>query len=214
MTQVSAQNLAFSFGTRPLFADVSFALGAGELLYVRGSNGAGKSTLLKVIAGLLPPTRGSIKLPDNNQAGARCSYLSPEQNGLYLHLSAATNLQFWTELSSDQDSPSQLWDSLKLWGLSNPVTASHLPVSKFSTGMKRRLALARVFSCRTNLYLLDEPTFGLDQAGCALLRTELHKLKERGACVIVVSHDPEFLGKLTNKTLALSVHCSSGEDSL
>jgi heme exporter protein A len=156
-----AEGVAGERGGEPVFADVNFTLSESEALVVTGPNGSGKSTLLRIVAGLLPAAAGSIRLEggesDAPGPGSACHYLGHE-NGMKPALSVAENLAFWRDFNC---APALGVDeALERVGLE---TISHLPYGYLSTGQRRRIAIARLLVNRRPLWLLDEPTAGLDR---------------------------------------------------
>jgi heme exporter protein A len=156
-----AEGLEGERGGETVFTEVGFVLGDGEALVVTGPNGSGKSTLLRIIAGLLPAAEGSVRLEG---AGAEmptpataCHYLGHE-NGLKPALSVAENLEFWRSFNG---APAlTTGESLEKVGLE---TIARLPYGYLSTGQRRRVAIARLLVNYRPLWLLDEPTAGLDR---------------------------------------------------
>lgn len=184
---LTAQDLACWRAERLVFADISFSLGAGEALLLTGPNGAGKSSLLRVLAGLLPAAEGRLlwggedALSDPVSHGARLRYLG-HQDALKPTLSAAENLDFYARLHGG-DVPAAL-EALDLLPLAD------LPARVLSSGQKRRLALARLALAPCGLWLLDEPTVGLDVASVARLGPLLAAHRARGGMVIAATHLP------------------------
>jgi heme exporter protein A len=202
-TLITVRDLAFSFPGRQLFRALSFKVHAGELLQIQGSNGVGKSTLVRILAGFISQTTGSVEMPQ--LADKRpLDYLPSEANGLYLKLSAMDNLRFWAELGGDKPTDATLSGHLQRVGLAQKMIATQIPVGKFSTGMKRRLALARLAAGKAPLWLLDEPVFGLDAEGISCFRELLSShLNNRGGC-IVVTHDRAAIEGMAQSQLQLS----------
>jgi heme exporter protein A len=156
-----AEGLEGERGGETIFAGVDFALADGEALIVTGPNGSGKSTLLRIIAGLLPAASGTVRLEDPAGSacnpGEACHYLGHE-NGMKPVLSVAENLQFWRSFNG---APALgIGEALEKVGLE---TISHLPYGYLSTGQRRRIAIARLLLNRRPVWLLDEPTAGLDR---------------------------------------------------
>lgn len=173
----------------------------GELIHLRGPNGAGKSTLLRICAGLLDPQRGEVHCDSH-----RFEYLPAEANGFHLKLGAAENLHFWHELRSGKKiSADSLQKSLAEWKLDHPLIAGNfaLPLAKFSTGMKRRLALARLVVNGTPLWLLDEPVSGLDEDAVATFISTLRQHLKNGGAAVIISHDTRIFSGLTTRILDL-----------
>jgi heme exporter protein A len=200
-------NLSFEYGLgRKIFEDFNLILNSGELAHIKGSNGKGKSTFIKILAGLLSPTKGIVTwTKDNGESHPKeyCEYLSAENNGLNDELSALLNLRFWCSLRGGEISASQISAALEIWGLGGELVQSRLAISRFSTGMKRRLALARVQLSTAPLWLLDEPTYGLDTQALGVLFKAIEMHLQRGGAVVLVSHEPGELAKLCTHSVEM-----------
>jgi heme exporter protein A len=185
------RELQFAYPHRVLFQNLSHTITPGQATLVSGPNGAGKSTLLSVIMGFLRPTSGEVLWNNSNdmeEFKTECEYLHAESNGLFLKLDALTNLQFWLDLRQVRVSEAEILETLRKWGLGGPVI-SRLPVEKFSTGMRRRLALSRMMLSNTKLWIMDEPIYGLDAEAINLFRRMLKEHLTRGGQALLVSHD-------------------------
>ena len=200
-------NLSFGFRHRRLFDALSLTAEAGELLHIAGPNGAGKSTFMAVVAGLLAPERGEVdyKLNGTSVEDRRCylEYLPAEANGLYLKMSAVQNLQFWSRLRGRDLSVDAVCAALEPWNLNHPFLRDGFPVEKFSTGMKRRLALARLDLSPAPCWLLDEPVYGLDAEAMMVFHQRLAAHLKKGGTAVVISHDLQPLAGLITRTVSL-----------
>ena len=163
--RIEAIALAKSYPGRPLFAGLSFARESGVLAIV-GPNGSGKTTLVKILAGLLAPTAGAVRVERDGRA------LSTEERrtavgwsgpdlAFYPELTALENLDFFGRVAGV---PTGLEDTRSLLAAVGLSDAGG-PVEHFSTGMKQRLRIAFAFLLRPGVVLLDEPLSGLDAAG-------------------------------------------------
>lgn len=183
-----AENLGAERGGEPVFSGVSFDLGDGDGLVVTGANGSGKSTMLRVVAGLLPVTEGVIRLEGGGEEwqtpADACHYLG-HTNAMKTALTVEENLRFWQEFAGAPHM--EIDEALEMIGL--PQVAS-LPFGYLSTGQKRRTAIARLLVSYRPLWLLDEPTAGLDAASerqfAALMRAHL----EDGGMIVAATHIP------------------------
>jgi len=207
---LTVTDLSFRFRQRRLFDGLSFTLKSGELIHLAGPNGCGKSTLMSVIAGLLSPASGKVEYYPGSGAAAPVDdrrafmeYLPAEANGLFLKLDAVANLSFWRALRGEAASPAGLTEALARWGLDHALIRSEFPVEKFSTGMKRRLALARLTLSPAPLWLLDEPVYGLDEGATITFTAVLKEHLAKGGLAAVVSHDLKPLAGLIKQTLQL-----------
>jgi len=190
------ENLAKLYGLKVVFKGVSCRFTAGSITLLAGGNGAGKSTLLRIIAGLSRPSAGGGVARED---GPRLAYLG-HATFVYPGLSALENLQFWARAHGLRPSRAELLALLEHVGL-----AAHAEerAGVFSRGMAQRLNLARVLLLEADLVLLDEPGTGLDVNSMALVRREMLAARERGACVIVVSHDLAGDSPLADRLLLL-----------
>jgi heme exporter protein A len=170
-------------GDRAVFAGLDFDVAADELLVLRGANGSGKTSLLRMIAGLVEPAAGRLRLEgglvDAGIAG-QCHFVG-HQDALKPALTARENLGFWGDFLGGGDVAAGLaaFDLTAIAG----VQAGLL-----SAGLKRRLALSRLALVHRPLWLLDEPTVGLDSASqerfAALMRAHLGG----GGLIIAATH--------------------------
>ena len=175
-------------GGETIFSGVSFSLSDAEGLLVTGANGSGKSTLLRIVAGLLPAAGGTVTLeggePDWPDVMAACHYLG-HQNALKPALSVTENLAAWRDYLGEPHVP--IPEALAMVGLDE---IGHLPLGYLSTGQKRRIAIARLLVSYRPVWLLDEPTAGLDRASeqqfAALMAAHL----EDGGMILAATHLP------------------------
>lgn len=208
VTMIKIEQLEFSYDTRTIFSDVNFSLRSSEVLQIKGSNGSGKSTLLSVIAGLLPKVSGQVFCFDSigNEVDDHrtfFSYLSAEANGLYLGMDAVDNLIFWSHLRGLHTNKDHVYKRLEQWGLGHSLLRENFPVASFSTGMRRRLGLARTAMSEAKCWLLDEPLYGLDDQGISLFRENIEQHKDLGGMVIIISHDQAPLNGLVDRVYHL-----------
>lgn len=205
---LKAENLSFGFAHLPLFSDVSVAVKHGDLLHLTGPNGVGKSTLVQIIAGILEPIAGRLVVTLNEKPVVdrrlACEYLPSEGNGLFLRRDAMANLMFWPPLRGKTIARPAAEQELIVWGLTKKYFREDFPVAKFSTGMKRRLALARVSLSGAPIWLLDEPIYGLDHHAIELFRQKLGNHLKSGGAAIVISHDLTLFENLTPRQFSLS----------
>lgn len=194
-----------------IFSNVTFQANPGEIIHLRGSNGCGKSTLLAGMIGLLDLSCEKIswnEQEDLTYFREHSAYLPCERFGIFGALTAESNLQFFLRISKNISSKKVLHEHvtyyLKRWGLSSPYVRDHLQTQHFSTGMKKRLALAKIECMQRSLWLLDEPTQGLDIAGQRLLRKALFAHQNNGGIIIITTHTQDILSDLKHKILDLN----------
>jgi heme exporter protein A len=182
---LQAIGLAAFRGERLVFRDLDFQVPAGGALLLTGPNGAGKSTLLRLIAGLLRPAAGALcwngedALSDLPEHARRVAYVG-HQDAVKPGLTASENLEFAARLNG-----ADVGEALAAVGLAE---LADLPARMLSAGQKRRLALARLVLSRALLWLLDEPTLGLDAASVDRFGGMLDHHRERGGLVVAATH--------------------------
>ena len=183
------ENLGAERGGEAVFDGVGFELGEGEALVVTGANGSGKSTLLRVVAGLLPPVTGVIRLEgvdseDYPSAGAAAHYLG-HGNAMKTALTVAENLRFWREFHGAPHL--DIAEALDIVGLSQ---VADLPYGYLSTGQKRRISIARLLVSHRPIWLLDEPTAGLDAASERRFAAQMRVHLDDGGIIVAATHIP------------------------
>ena len=188
MTLFEGRDLTCVRGERHVFAGLGFALAAGGALLLRGPNGSGKSSLLRLMAGLLEPARGSLvwgerPVADDPEAHrARLRYLG-HLDAVKPVLSAAENLAFWATVQGERRAG--VAGALERVGLAR---LADIPARLLSAGQRRRLALARLFLAHADLWLLDEPTVGLDEDSVGRLQAGLADHRRGGGRVVIATH--------------------------
>ena len=155
---------------------------------ITGPNGAGKSTLLRIIAGLLDKAEGRIRL-DAAPAGfdglvSACHYLG-HLNAMKPVLSVEENLRFWQSFNGiGNHTIGEALDRVQLGDI------GHLPFGYLSTGQKRRASIARLLISHRPVWLLDEPTAGLDKVSEDQFAGVMHAHLSSGGIVIAATHLP------------------------
>ena len=171
--RLEVQALETGYGKAQVLFGVDLEVEAGELVALLGANGAGKTTLLRLMAGLIRPTRGRV------ERRGRPLFL-PNPPAFHRHLTAREHLLFDLGFHGAQGD----WEA----ALARFALPPDLPLAAFSSGMKKRLALARLLLLRPDLWLLDEPETALDQEGRRLLLEVLEEAR-KGAGVVLATHD-------------------------
>jgi heme exporter protein A len=188
MTLFEGRDLLCVRGERRVFANLDFAISAGGLLVLTGANGSGKSSLLRVMAGLLRPARGALywdgaPIAEGSEAqAARLHYLG-RLDAVKPVLTAAENLAFWAALHGR--GTAEVGRALAAFDL---AALAGVPGGMLSAGQKRRVALARLLVAPAEVWLLDEPTVGLDTASLARLSTAIADHRGAGGRVVAATH--------------------------
>lgn len=184
---ISVSGLTISRGEKVLFRDLSFAVGAGEVLALTGANGAGKTSLLRAMAGFIRPDAGEVVFDGaepGEARGARLHWLG-HLDGLKSARRAREELDFQCRwLGADTAAIAAAVLRLGLEPLLD------LEVRKLSAGQRRRLALARLIAAPRPLWLLDEPLSPLDARWRAEVGALIQAHVADGGAVIAAVHDP------------------------
>ncbi len=186
--RLDVENISCIRDERMLFENLSFSLSSGTMLLLEGRNGAGKTTLLRILSGLRQPESGMIRWnhTDINDLGYEfyqdVSFLG-HHNALKADLTAVENLQVSIALSAGSEiSIESALDAVRLAGYEDEL------VKKFSAGMKRRLAIAKLLVLDTPLWVLDEPFTSVDVNGIAMIEQFIVDHLQKQGLVIMTSH--------------------------
>ena len=196
--------LSCSRGHRMLFEDLALRVSAGEVVQVLGANGSGKTTLLRILCGLQPPTGGSIRWRDRDVAPgaeelrAEIQYIG-HAGGVKLDLTPCENLEVAIALGA-RPTGTTVDAALARLELGE---FGHSPVRTLSAGQRQRVALARLLTCASLLWVLDEPFTALDAGGVTTIDAMLREHAEAGGAAIIASHHPVALGAVTPRVVSI-----------
>ncbi len=192
------------FGDVVAVSDVSFTVRAGVTALL-GPNGAGKSTLFRVMCGLTPPTKGTVRVLGADARRDRAVRgrigLAPQQDGLFDRLSALQFVQVAAATEAVPDSHEAARRTLQVVEL-DPDDSR--PVSGFSKGMRQRVKLAAALVHDPEVLILDEPLTGLDPVQRRRMIELFHGLGDEGRCVLVSSHVLEEVARLGSRILVIA----------
>ncbi len=183
-------------GGRLVFRGLSFRIGAGQVLALRGPNGVGKSTLLRQLSGLIPVTGGDARLGDISLVGDRQGFQERVAYAGHLDavkpaLSIGENLTLWAGIHGNDAARAEA--ALARFGL-DAIAAR--PAAQCSAGQKRRLGLARLLVADRPLWLLDEPTVSLDADAAALVADLVREHIAAGGMALIATHVELGLGDI------------------
>ena len=201
---LEADSLIAVRGRTQLFTNVGLRVDAGQTLFVTGPNGSGKTTLLRMLAGLSAPTAGVIRWMGNVVApfDARVREevaFAGHLPALKDELSALENLVALAALGGVNATSEQALLALDRVALSRQC---ELPARVLSQGQRRRIGLARLTLVKKPLWILDEPSTGLDSDGVALLTALLRQHLDTNGCAIVATHQPLSVPRFASLALA------------
>jgi heme exporter protein A len=181
------------FGRRTIFRDLQTHVSAGEVLVVTGPNGSGKSTFLGILAGLVRPSRGTVRWRDGERELGRefrrrsLGWVAPDLM-LYAELTARENLHFFARVRGLDSTPGEQKALLERVGLGRRADDI---VGEFSSGMRQRLKYAFALLGSPRVLLLDEPTANLDVDGVVMVDGVIRDQRERGLLVLATNEPRE-----------------------
>lgn len=204
---IELTNVTKNFGLHKVIKNISLSIHRGEVIGLLGPNGAGKTTTVRMIAGVLPPSTGKVKV-DNSDLFAQeninnphIGYL-PENNPIYDDMTVEEFLNMWAELKHipKEEHSTVIEKAVVDAGLED---AFYRPISELSKGYRQRTGLAQAILSQPDILLLDEPTEGLDPNQ----RQDIHNLikgmgKER--TVIICSHVLPEITKMCDRVIIIN----------
>ncbi|KAA9218383.1 MULTISPECIES: metal ABC transporter ATP-binding protein [Aerococcus] len=212
MHYIQVEDLRFSYDSEPVLNNISFTVDPGEFVILTGENGAAKSTLLKNILGLLQPDKGKVTISKTN------IYDNKLQIGYVPQMVASFNAGFpstvyefvlsgryqqgrWFKRLTDEDHEhvKRALNSVGMW------EQAQEKVGELSGGQKQRIVLARVFATDPDLFVLDEPTTGMDKASREEFYTLLkHNTRRHCKAILMVTHEDIHLQDYFDKHIHLT----------
>jgi len=213
MTLIEISHLTFGYHGAPVLRDISFAVGAGELVALCGPNGAGKSTLLRLLLGLHAPSSGTVTLAGNPLASltrreiARHAALLPQDAPTDVPLSVreAVSLGRLPHLGRLQPETAADVDAVaRALAATDTAALADRPITELSGGERHRAHLARALAQEASLLLLDEPIAGLDIAHKLAAMDLLRATADAGRAVVVALHDLALAARRCDRMLLLA----------
>ncbi|MSP81088.1 MAG: zinc ABC transporter ATP-binding protein ZnuC [Rhodospirillales bacterium] len=201
---VEANDVSVDLGKNRIVSNVSMSVGPGEVVALIGPNGAGKTSMVRVLLGLLPPNRGTVR----RRPGLKVGYM-PQR------MTIDPAMPLTVERLLRLAIPSGVDVAVRLQAALDEVGAGHLAkeaVQELSGGELQRVLLARAIIREPDLLVLDEPVQGVDVAGQVELYALIARIRERRRCgVLVVSHDLHLVMAATDRVICLNHHvCCAG----
>jgi ABC-2 type transport system ATP-binding protein len=201
-----ASHLTRRFGQRLAVADVSFEVAPGEIFALLGPNGAGKTTTLRMLAGLIEPTEGTVRLDGDDMTRhtaprlrSRIGFLT-EAPGLWDRLPVRQNLDVYARLHGLENPAAAVADVLAAFDL---TARADDPAVQLSKGLKQRVAIARTLLHRPSVVLLDEPTSGLDPEAAREVRERILQLRNQGRAILLSTHNLDEVERVADRVAVL-----------
>ncbi|MDR0921041.1 MAG: metal ABC transporter ATP-binding protein [Lactobacillales bacterium] len=211
MRYIDVEDLTFYYDDEPVLEDVSYYVDAGEFVILTGENGAAKSTLVKATLGLLKPEQGKVTISPTNTEGKKLKigYI-PQQIASFNAGFPSTVMELvrsgrfprghWFKPLTKRDDAyvKKALESVGMW------EQRHKRIGELSGGQKQRISLARMFVTNPDLFILDEPTTGMDEnSRNDFYRLMRHNAHVHGKSVLMITHDHEDVKPYVDRHIRL-----------
>lgn len=211
MSYIKVENLSFYYDDEPVLENVSYQVDPGEFVILTGENGAAKSTLIKATLGLLKPSSGQVTIAKQNTKGGklRMGYI-PQQVASFNAGFPSTVLELvnsgrypngkWFKKLTERDHAhvKKALEAVGMWNM------RHKRVGELSGGQKQRISLARIFANDPDLFILDEPTTGMDERSRNNFYELLqHSAHEHGKSILMITHDHDDIKGYVDRQIRL-----------
>jgi ABC-2 type transport system ATP-binding protein len=188
---------------KPALSEVSFEVEPGRIFGLLGPNGAGKTTMVRILSTLIIPTSGTAKVngydirEEEAKVRASLGVVIGEERAFYYRLNGFQNLEFFGGILGlgRRELRRRIQEKLELVGLEND---RKLPFMKYSTGMKKKLNIARALLIDPQVYLLDEPNSGIDPDSAVKIRQLILDSKQKGKTILLTTHNMDEAGRLSD----------------
>ncbi|MFM0586263.1 metal ABC transporter ATP-binding protein [Streptococcus suis] len=211
MRYITVEDLSFYYDKEPVLEHIHYYLDSGEFVTLTGENGAAKTTLIKATLGILKPKQGKVSIAEKSIKGKklRMAYL-PQQIVSFNAGFPSTVYEFvksgryprqgWFRrlTAHDEEHVRISLESVGMWEHRDKRLGA------LSGGQKQRAVIARMFASDPDIFILDEPTTGMD-AGTkdAFYQLMHHSAKKHGKSVLMITHDPDELNKYADRNIHL-----------
>jgi len=184
-------------------AGISFAVQPGQIFILLGPNGAGKTTIIRILSGLILPQKGRVVVDGHDLYQEECKahraigLVLGDERTFYYRLSGAQNLEFFGGLYGLRRSflKKRVKEVLSLVGLEDNA---RLQFMRYSTGMKKRLSLARAILHNPSVLLLDEPNSGVDPESAMKIRGMISGFEKEGRTIFLTTHDMDEAERMSH----------------
>lgn len=218
LSMLEAVHLSKRYASIPAVQDLSFSLGAGQVLGCLGPNGSGKSTTVKMLTGLLPPSKGIVQFNGRSIQDDLPGYRNqlgyvPEEAHLYPFLTGWEYLELVGTLRgmARAELETKIDSLLQLFSLHS---SRHVGIGQYSKGMRQRILLIAAIMHNPEIFIFDEPLSGLDVTSALIFKNLVQALGQQGKLVFYCSHVLEVVEKICTDVLILRRGIVIAQDSV
>ena len=211
MRYIDVKDLTFYYDDEPVLEDISYHVDDGEFVILTGENGAAKSTLIKATLGLLKPSKGDVVLAKESAAGKKISIGYIPQQVASFNAGFPSTVEelvrsgryprgrwFKRLTKKDHEHVQKALEAVGMWEM------RHKKIGELSGGQKQRISLARIFATDPDLFILDEPTTGMDeQSRNEFYRLLRHSAHQHGKAILMITHDHEDIKQYADRQIRL-----------
>lgn len=203
---LTASHLTRRFGDRVAVDDLSFTLEPGQIFALLGPNGAGKTTTLRMLAGLIAPSSGDVRVAGETLTRRNAPRLRQriglltEAPGLWDRLSVRKNLEVYARLYDIARPGRAVDEALDLFDIRDRADD---PAAQLSKGLRQRVALARTLLHHPEAVLLDEPTSGLDPESARAVRDMVRRLRDEGRTIVLSTHNLDEVDRVADRVAVM-----------